>query len=145
MEFKKVPTQQQLLYSHEIETRFSDFDHYNHVTSSKYLEFVNNSRWLFLQSTFNIQPTDFTKRNLGLFICESQIYYLKPITNLQKIRIESYADKSSFTSLENKFEIFSQDRNTLYSKGKFKIVTMDLEKNKPQKIPPWALKYFFKS
>ena len=143
MEFERVLKKNSVVYSHELHTRFSDFDIYGHVTASKYLEFVSSSRWLFLEKAFQMSPASFVDKNLGFYLSSSQVHFLKPIDKPQTISVESFAVKRSFTSIETNFEIRSKHKETLFSNGSFQLVCMNLNKQKPQKIPEWAFKYFF--
>ena len=76
MEFERVLKKNSVVYSHELHTRFSDFDIYGHVTASKYLEFVSSSRWLFLEKAFQMSPASFVDKNLGFYLSSSQVHFL---------------------------------------------------------------------
>lgn len=140
---KKLVDSPPLIYEAAVSVRFSDFDFYGHVNASRYLDFVSCSRWSFLYERFQVGPEYFYQENLGFYVLNSSIQFKKAITRLGNIWVTSFTEEQSFSTMGVAFSITSSEKDVEYASGNFRFAIMDLDKQKPKKLPIWAQKYFY--
>lgn len=133
---------QPIHYTSTLYTRFSDLDPYGHVNSSKYLDFVISSRWIFSKEEFGVSALDVEGTGIGFFLANSDIHYLKPVIGPCRIDIDSHVIDIDESKLKVAFEIRGPDQKRACV-GTLKFVILDLATMKRQTLPDQFRKYFF--
>lgn len=133
-------------YIHEVTTRFSDLDSYNHVNFKHYLDFVINSRLYFLKKQFNIGLYEIAKLGVGFYVMKAEINYLKPIVGIGSVNVESHvAEVVDNCFLQIPFSISDNNSGKQYAAGKLQFAIVDLKTGKPTQITQQIENLFFEN
>ncbi|PCJ67749.1 MAG: thioesterase [Bacteroidetes bacterium] len=107
-------------------------DAYGHVNNARYLELLEEARWVFLEPA--IREKFFESRNLLFVVVNINISYKKPLVPNQVIEIQltnvSYNNKSIIV----KQEIKDQKTQALCSSAEVTFVLLQSSTGKPQTI-----------
>lgn len=121
-----------LLNTSNFEPRWVDFDMYNHLTSSKYIDISIEARYLFFKTEIQYVP------NLQIITKSINIDYKKPIYFSETINLKLYlAELSSFSFIFHTHFCVNNNINALVIT---KLVTM--ENGKIVKIPDHFIENF---
>jgi len=115
----------------KIKVRGFHLDMYQHVNNARYLEFLEEARWHFIESKIDLK--EWMKKGLGFVVVNININYRKPASLDQVIEIQSKFSKISVKSATIEQKIFLEDSDTLitYADVTFVIVNTKTGKSVP--------------
>lgn len=129
-------------YETEMQVRPDDIDMFQHVHSSRYIDYVLAARYDQMERCYGMGMGEFLENGLGWVIRKSTIEFKRPL-----LMGESFTVKTRLTALERniaavEFEIIKKETNKVSSKGMLDYVMTDLKTGKAAQIPGWILERY---
>ncbi len=116
----------------QIRVRGYHCDAYGHVNNARYLEFLEEARWEFLQPA--VDENFFNERNLIFVVAKINVEYKKPIVPNDLITVNCDSIKFSNKSLVISQTIENSVTNTLCNRAEVSFVLLDSQSYKPTSI-----------
>jgi len=117
------------MHSIKIKVRGYHLDMYQHVNNARYLEFLEEARWDFIESKINLK--EWMKKGLGFVVANININYRKPASLDQVIEIQSQISKLNVKSATIEQKIRLDDSDTLIANEDVTFVIVDVKTGKP--------------
>ncbi len=133
-----------LIYTQLMDVRFSDLDPYGHISTGRYLDLVIGSRFLFSSLHLKMKIEDLASKNLGFFTSKLEINFIKPITGVGQVLVESFIEIIEPGKQRVIFDIKRLNDKKTYANGNYLEHPINLSTKKPQPLPEWCYQYFFK-
>ena len=116
------------MHSIKIKVRGYHLDMYQHVNNARYLEFLEEARWHFIESKIDLN--DWLKKGLGFVIANININYRKPASLDQVIEIHSRISRLTIKSATIEQKIYLEDTDTLIANADVTFVIVDTKTGK---------------
>ena len=126
-----------ITYSNSNTLRFCDFDVYGHLSASRYLDYVINSRFDFCLEKFGKSIKHFSDAGIGFFLFNYEIRFQKEIAfGTSGATITSHVS----SNIEEKFlrvpfEIQNLEKSTNFAQGILTFGIIDLAKKTLVTLP----------
>ena len=112
----------------KIKVRGYHLDMYQHVNNARYLEFLEEARWHFIESKIDLK--DWMKKGLGFVVANININYRKPASLDQVIEIQSRISSLNIKSATIEQKIYLEDTDTLIANADVTFVIVDVKTGK---------------
>ena len=116
------------MHAIKIKVRGYHLDMYQHVNNARYLEFLEEARWHYVESKLDLQG--WIKDGLGFVVVNININYRKPASLNQILEIKSEMSKISHRSATIKQEIFLDGTTILIADVMVTFVIVDVHTGK---------------
>ena len=116
------------MHAIKIKVRGYHLDMYQHVNNARYLEFLEEARWHYVESKLDLQ--EWIKDGLGFVVVNININYRKPASLNQILEIKSEMSKISLKSATIKQEIFLDGTTILIADVMVTFVIVDIHSGK---------------
>ena len=115
-------------------------DAYGHVNNARYLEFLEEARWKFLEPA--LSERFFDQRNLIFVVVNINISYKKPLIPNQKIVVGLSTLDYNNKSMVAHQTIVDADSGAVCSAAEVSFVLLDKQSGKPATISPEIIEKF---
>lgn len=132
------PIEPGLVYSKfetELSVRPDDIDMYQHVHSSRYMDYVLAARFDQMERFYHMPMSEFQKLGYGWVISSTQLNYRRPLVLIDKMIVRCWIEKFSLIGLKLQFEIERKRDSKRVCDGWFEYVMISVENGKPVRIP----------
>ena len=116
------------MHAIKIKVRGYHLDMYQHVNNARYLEFLEEARWHYVESKLDLQ--EWIKDGLGFVVVNININYRKPASLNQILEIKSEMSKISLKSATIKQQIFLDGTTILIADVMVTFVIVDFHSGK---------------
>jgi thioesterase-3 len=106
-------------------------DAYRHVNNARYLEFLEEARWQYLDQ---ISKDELAKYDFSFIVVNININYRKSVTVGDTINISSEIERIGNTSMTFSQKIFEEGSNDLVCDASVTFVILDNKTQQPYKI-----------
>jgi thioesterase-3 len=113
----------------DIKVRGYHLDLFGHVNNARFLEFLEEARWEFVEGTMDL--TEWQKRGIGFSIVNININYKRPAFMGETIEVRTSMAKLGKTSGTVHQKIVLKGTETLIVDADVTFVMVDINKNKP--------------
>lgn len=113
------------MHTLKIKVRGYHLDMYQHVNNARYLEFLEEARWSYVESKLDLQ--EWMKNGLGFVVVNININYRKPAGLNQVLVIQSKMAKISYKSSTIKQEIYLEGSDTLIADAEVTFVVINMK------------------
>ena len=117
------------MHSIKIKVRGYHLDMYQHVNNARYLEFLEEARWDFIESKVNLK--EWGKKGLGFVVAKIEINYRKPASLDQVVEIKSQISRLNIKSATIEQSIYLENTDTLIANADVTFVIVDIKTGKP--------------
>ena len=117
------------MHSIKIKVRGYHLDMYRHVNNARYLEFLEEARWHFIESKIDLN--EWMKKGLGFVVASITINYRTPASRDQVLEIQSKVSRISLRSATIEQKIFSENTDKLVADADVTFVIVDTRTGKP--------------
>ena len=124
-----------IVFDQKVNVRFEDMDPNGHISTSKYIDLVFQSRWIYLEENFAWNLEASTAQGIAFLVRRLEIDYVSPAVNCSAVRIKSFVSERKKTSFLVEFEIANRDLTSTFAKGLVKVAVIDIATAKPTKMP----------
>jgi len=112
----------------KIKVRGYHLDMYQHVNNARYLEFLEEARWDFIESKIDLN--DWMKQGLGFVVANININYRKPASLDQVLEIHSRVSHINIKSATIEQKIFLEKSEILIANADVTFVIVDVKTGK---------------
>jgi len=117
------------MHSIKIKVRGYHLDMYRHVNNARYLEFLEEARWHFIESKIDLNQ--WMKKGLGFVVASITINYRKPASLDQVLEIQSKVSHISLRNATIEQKIFLENTDKLVADADVTFVIVDTRTGKP--------------
>jgi len=129
-------------FESELQVRPDDIDMYQHVHSSRYMDYVLAARFDQMERCYGMPMAEFQKLGYGWVIAATQMNFRRPLLLGDKMTVRCWIEKFSLIGLRLQFEIERRPEGKRVCDGWFDYVMVSVETGRPARIPdPIRQKY----
>jgi YbgC/YbaW family acyl-CoA thioester hydrolase len=128
----------QLVYSKfetEMQVRPDDIDMYQHVHSSRYMDYVLAARFDQMERCYKMSMGEFQKLGYGWFMAATQMNFKRPLGLGDRFIVRTWIEKFTLIGLRVQFEIDRQSEGKRCADGWFDYVMVSMETARAVRIP----------
>ncbi|MEN9404871.1 MAG: Long-chain acyl-CoA thioesterase FadM [Verrucomicrobiota bacterium] len=132
------PADPKLVYSKfesELTVRPDDIDLYQHVHSSRYMDYVLAARFDQMERCYGMPMAEFQKMGYGWVIASTQMNFRRALVMGDRMIVRCWIEKFSLIGLRLQFEIDRKGDGKRSCDGWFDYVMISLENGRPARIP----------
>lgn len=130
----------QLVYSKfetELQVRPDDIDMYQHVHSSRYMDYVLAARFEQMEHGYKMPMAEFQKHGYGWFMAATQMNFKRPLELGDRFVVRTWIERFTLIGLRVQFEIDRRADGKRSCDGWFDYVMVSLETARAVRIPEW--------
>ncbi len=122
-------------FESEIAVRPDDIDLYQHVHSTRYLDYVLAARFDQMERCYGMGMAEFARRGLGWFMTSAQISFKRPLGLGDHMIVRTWIDSFTSHGCRVPFQIERSDTRKLSCEGVCDYVLVTLPEGKPTPLP----------
>lgn len=133
-----APVEPGLVYSafeSELQVRPDDIDMYQHVHSSRYMDYVLAARFDQMERCYGMPMAEFQKLGYGWVIASTQMNFRSPLVLGDRMIVRCRIEQFTLIGLRLQFEIERQPGGKRACDGWFDYVMISIETGRPARIP----------
>lgn len=119
----------------ELEVRPDDIDLYQHVHSTRYLDYVLAARFIQMERDYGMSMADFAERGLGWFMTSSSVNYKRPLGLGDRMVVRCWIDHFTDTGCRVAFQIDRLPHRKRSCDGFCDYALIDLETKRSTPLP----------
>ncbi len=119
----------------ELAVRPDDIDLYQHVHSSRYMDYVLAARFDQMERCYGMPMAEFQKLGYGWVIASTQMNFRRPLVLGDKMTVRCWIEKFTPIGLRLQFEIDRRADSKRACDGWFEYVMVSVETARPVRIP----------
>ncbi|AOS43901.1 Long-chain acyl-CoA thioesterase FadM [Lacunisphaera limnophila] len=122
-------------FESELAVRPDDIDMYQHVHSSRYMDYVLAARFDQMERCYGMPMAEFQQLGFGWVIAATQMNFRRSLTLGDKMTVRCWIEKFTLIGLRLQFEIERRPDGKRVCDGWFDYVMISLETTRPVRIP----------
>ena len=122
-------------FESELHVRPDDIDMYQHVHSSRYMDYVLAARFDQMERCYGMPMAEFQKLGFGWVIASTQMNFRRPLILGDKMTVRCWIEKFTLIGLRLQFEIDRRPDGKRTCDGWFEYVMVSVETARPVRIP----------
>jgi len=119
----------------ELQVRPDDIDMYQHVHSSRYMDYVLAARFDQMERCYKMSMGEFQKLGYGWFMAGTQMNFKRPLGLGDRFVVRTWIEKFTLIGLRVRFEIDKVGEAKRCADGWFDYVMISLETARAVRIP----------
>ncbi len=119
----------------ELQVRPDDIDLYQHVHSSRYMDYVLAARFDQMERCYGMPMAEFQKLGYGWVIAATQQNFRRPLVMGDRMTVRCWIEKFTLIGLRLNFEIDRKADGKRACDGWFDYVMVSLDTGRPARIP----------
>jgi acyl-CoA thioester hydrolase/thioesterase-3 len=119
----------------ELQVRPDDIDMYQHVHSSRYMDYVLAARFDQMERCYKMPMSEFEKLGYGWFMAATQMNFRVALAMGDRFVVRTWIEKFTLIGLRVQFEIDRKSDGRRCCDGWFDYVMVSLETARPVRIP----------
>ncbi len=128
----------QLVYSKfetELQVRPDDIDMYQHVHSSRYMDYVLAARFDQMERCYGMPMEEFQKRGFGWVMATAQMNFKRPLGLRDRFVVRTWIEKFTLIGVKVGFQIERTSDRKLNCDGWFDYVMVSVETARAVRLP----------
>lgn len=128
----------QLVYAKfatELQVRPDDIDMYQHVHSSRYMDYVLAARFDQMERCYKMSMAEFQKRGLGWFMAATQMNFKRPLGLGDRFVVRTWIEQFTLIGVKVRFQIERTADHKLSCDGWFDYVLVSTETARAVRLP----------
>jgi YbgC/YbaW family acyl-CoA thioester hydrolase len=122
-------------FESELQVRPDDIDMYQHVHSSRYMDYVLAARFDQMERCYGMPMAEFQKLGYGWVIAATQMNFRRPLLLGDRMTVRCWIEKFSLIGLRLQFEIDRRPDAKRACDGWFDYVMVSVDTGRPARIP----------
>ena len=123
----------------ELQVRPDDIDMYQHVHSSRYMDYVLAARFEQMERCYRMPMAEFQRHGLGWFMAGTQMSFRRALGLGEFFVVRTWIEKFNPIGLRVQFEIDRKVDGKRSCDGWCDYVMISVETSRPVRIPEWIL------
>ncbi|MGH6821657.1 MAG: acyl-CoA thioesterase [Methylocella sp.] len=128
----------ELVYSKfetELQVRPDDIDMYQHVHSSRYMDYVLAARFDQMERCYRMPMAEFQKMGYGWFMATAHLNFKSPLALGDRFVVRTWIEKFTLIGVKVQFEIERKAGRKPVCSGWFDYVLVSLQTSRAVRIP----------
>jgi len=128
----------QLVYSKfetEMQVRPDDIDMYQHVHSSRYMDYVLAARFDQMERCYKMPMSEFQRQGYGWFMASAHMNFKRPLGLGDRFVVRTWIEKFTLIGVKVQFQIEGRPGSKLCCDGWFDYVMVSTETARPVRLP----------
>lgn len=119
----------------ELQVRPDDIDMYQHVHSSRYMDYVLAARFDQMERCYRMPMAEFARRGYGWFMARAHMNFRSPLELGDRFLVRTWIEEFSLIGVKVQFQIERKSGARLCCDGWFDYVMVSLETGRPARVP----------
>jgi acyl-CoA thioester hydrolase/thioesterase-3 len=119
----------------ELQVRPDDIDMYQHVHSSRYMDYVLAARFDQMERCYKMPMSEFQKRGYGWFMAATQMNFKRPLGLGDRFLVRTWIEKFTLIGVKVQFQIERLPDRKLSCDGWFDYVMVSTETARAVRVP----------
>jgi YbgC/YbaW family acyl-CoA thioester hydrolase len=119
----------------ELQVRPDDIDMYQHVHSSRYMDYVLAARFDQMERCYKMPMAEFQKRGFGWFMAATQMNFKRPLGLGERFVVRTWIESFTLIGVRVRFQIERLPDKKLSCDGWFDYVMVAVETGRPVRLP----------
>ncbi len=119
----------------ELQVRPDDIDMYQHVHSSRYMDYVLAARFDQMERCYKMPMAEFQKRGYGWFMAATQMNFRRPLVLGDRFKVRTWIEKFTLIGVKVQFQILRHSNQQPSCDGWFDYVLISLETSRTARLP----------
>ena len=119
----------------ELQVRPDDIDMYQHVHSSRYMDYVLAARFEQMERCYRMPMSEFQKRGLGWFMAATQMNFKRPLGLGDRFVVRTWIEKFTSIGVRVQFQIERLPGGKLTCDGWFDYVMVSIKTARAMRVP----------
>jgi len=132
------PADPQLVYSKfqtELQVRPDDIDMYQHVHSSRYMDYVLAARFDQMERCYKMPMAEFQRMGYGWFMAAAHMNFRRALGLGDRFIVRTWIEKFTLIGVKVQFQIERLPDHTLSCDGSFDYVMISTASARPVRLP----------
>lgn len=122
-------------FESEMQVRPDDIDMYQHVHSSRYMDYVLAARFDQMERCYRMPMAEFQKRGYGWFMAATQMNFKRPLGLGDRFVVRTWIERFTLIGVRVGFQIERSADRKLSCDGWFDYVLVSLETSRAVRLP----------
>lgn len=118
-----------------MQVRPDDIDMYQHVHSSRYMDYVLAARFDQMERCYRMPMTEFQKRGFGWFMAATQMNFKRPLGLGDRFIVRTWIERFTLIGVKVQFQIERAADQKLSCDGWFDYVMVSMETARAVRLP----------
>ncbi|HVZ66087.1 MAG TPA: thioesterase family protein [Lacunisphaera sp.] len=120
----------------EMQVRPDDIDMYQHVHSSRYMDYVLAARFDQMERCYKMPMSEFQRRGFGWYMATAHMNFKRPLGLGDRFIVRTWIEKFSLIGVTVQYQIEQLPDRKLSCDGWFDYVMVSTETGRPARLPP---------
>ncbi len=121
----------------ELQVRPDDIDMYQHVHSSRYMDYVLAARFDQMERCYKMPMAEFQKHGYGWVMVAAQMNFKRPLLLGDRFTVRTWIEEFTGTGVNVSFEILRQEPRKLCCDGRIDYAMIAADNARAVRIPDW--------
>ncbi len=121
----------------ELQVRPDDIDMYQHVHSSRYMDYVLAARFDQMERCYKMPMSEFQQHGFGWVMVAAQMSFKRPLLLGDRFIVRTWIEEFTGTGVNVRFEILRQETGKLCCDGRIDYVMIAADSARAVRIPDW--------
>lgn len=130
------------IYETEMQVRPDDIDMFQHVHSSRYIDYVLAARYDQMTRCYNMPMEIFLKNGFGWVINSTTINFKRALKMGDIFTVKTNLEDMQKTGCVVKFSIVNKANNKVCCDGIFNYTMINLQSQRAEQIPEWIIEKY---
>jgi acyl-CoA thioester hydrolase/thioesterase-3 len=130
------------IYESEIPVRPDDIDMFQHVHSSKYIDYVLAARYDQMNRCYGNPMSEYLERGLGWVVSSCTINFKRALKLDDIMLVRTNLDELRPNGVRVNFSIVNKATGKLCSDGHFEYALINIRSGRSEAIPEWVLERY---
>ena len=126
----------------EMQVRPDDIDMFQHVHSSRYLDYVLAARFDQMERCYGLSMQEFLKLGFGWVVKTAHLEYKRPLTLAERFTVRTWIEDIRPTEVEVRFEMLKADTSKQACLGWCLFTMIKLDTGRAEAIPEWIVEKY---
>ncbi|SDR92904.1 acyl-CoA thioesterase [Opitutus sp. GAS368] len=119
----------------ELQVRPDDIDMYQHVHSSRYMDYVLAARFDQMERCYRMPMAEFQRRGYGWFMAATQMNFKRPLGLGDRVIVRTWIERFTLIGVKVQFQIERAADKKLSCDGWFDYVMVSMETARAVRLP----------
>lgn len=119
----------------ELQVRPDDIDMYQHVRSSRYMDYVLAARFDQMERCYKMPMQEFQQRGFGWVMATAQMNFKRPLGLGERFVVRTWIEKFTLIGVKVRFQIERAADRKLCGDGGFDYVMVSAETGRAMRLP----------